>query len=257
MIVHQTGLVAIPVFAAALALLPWRRTSVGPRPAHKEDRFLVLVIAVVLIAVPTLVAMPLGVKLKNEWGDALYFIVPVALLALMPWLAVRRRAVARMATVAAVATLLQVTVSPFYARAMFLQRPDRDVFTPTSELAREVTRLWHERFSSPLPIVIATFDLAAPVAFYSPDHPRMFADSPDPPRVFASEQPEFSPWIDFPADLARYGFVGICYDGDKGCLDNLAKLDPDAEKLDVTLVREVFGLKAKRWTFNIRIARPR
>ena len=108
-----------------------------------------------------------------------------------------------------------------------------------------------------LPIVVATFDLAAPVAFYSPDHPRMFADSPDAPRVFASEQPEFSPWIDYPADLRRNGFVGICYDGDKDCLDNLARLAPDAEKLDVTLVREVAGLRAKPWPFNIRIARPK
>jgi hypothetical protein len=214
------------------------------------------VIAAVLVFLPTLVAIPLHVKLKLEWGDALFFIVPVALLALMPWLAVRRRAVARMAMIAAVATALEVIVSPFYARATFKERPDRDVFTPTSELAREVTQLWHARFASPLPIVIATFDLAAPVAFYSPDHPRMFADSPDPPRVFASDQPEFSPWIDYPADLKRYGFVGICYAGDQDCVDNLARLAPNAEKLDVTLAREVAGIKAKPWTFNIRIARP-
>jgi hypothetical protein len=257
MVVDQTGLVAIPVLVAALTLLPWRTKPAAQPPARKPDAILVLVIAAVLVLVPTLAAIPLHVKLKIEWGDALFFIVPVALLTLMPWLAVRRRAIARMALVAAVVTALQVIVSPFYARAMFKERPDRDTFTPTSELAREVTRLWRARFSSPLPIVIATFDLAAPAAFYSPDHPRMFADSPDPPRVFAADQPEFSPWIDFPADLRRLGFVGICYDGDKECLDYLARLDPGAEKLDVTLAREVGGIKAKPWTFNIRIARPR
>jgi 4-amino-4-deoxy-L-arabinose transferase-like glycosyltransferase len=252
MIVHQTGLVAIPVLVAALALLPWRTRLAVRTPGAT----LVLVIAAVLVFASTLAAIPLHVRLKHEWGDALFFIVPGALLALMPWLAVRRRAVARMALVAAVATALQVIVSPFYARATFKERPDRDTFTPTSELAREVTRLWHARFPPPLPIVIATFDLAAPVAFYSPDHPRMFADSPDPPRMFASEQPEFSPWIDFPADLARYGFVGICYEGDKDCLANLARLAPNAEKLDVTLTREVAGLRATPWMFHIRIARP-
>jgi len=252
MLVHQTGLVAMPVLVAALTLLPWRK-----RPAaRKPDAILVLVIAAVLVFLPTLAAIPLHVRLKHEWGDALFFIVPVALLALMPWLAVRRRAVTRMATVAAVATVLHLIVSPFYARATFKERPDRDTFTPTSELAREVTRLWRARVSAPLPIVIATFDLAAPVAFYSPDHPRMFADSPDPPRVFASDQPEFSPWIDFPADLARYGFVGICYEGDNDCLANLARLEPNAEKLDVALAREGAGIRAKPWTFNIRIARP-
>jgi hypothetical protein len=252
--VHQTGLVAIPLLVAALTLLPWRTTPAAQRRPRKPDAILVTIIAAVLVFVPTLAAIPLHVKLKLEWGDALFFIVPVALLALMPWLAVRRRAVARMALAAAVATALQAIVSPFYALATFKERPDRD--TPTSELAREITRLWRARFASPLPIVIATFDLAAPVAFYSPDHPRMFADSPDPPRVFASDQPEFSPWIDFPADLRRHGFVGICYQGDTDCLDNLARLDPAAEKLDVTLVREIFGIKAKPRTFSIRIARP-
>ncbi len=256
MLVHQTGLVAIPVLIAAPTLLPWRTTPAA-QPPRKPDTILVLVIAAVLVFVPTLAAIPLHVKLKLEWGDALFFIVPVALLALMPQLAVRRRAVARIALVAAVATALQVIVLPFYALAMFKERPDRDVYAPTSELAREVTRLWRARVASPLPIVVAAFDLAAPVAFYSPDHPRMFADSPDPPRVFASDQPEFSPWIDYPADLARYGFVGICYQGDTGCLDNLARLAPGAEKLDVTLAREAAGIRAKPWTFHIRIARPR
>ena len=256
MVVHQAGLVAIPVAVAALTLLPWRARPAAHRAARKPDAILVLIVAAVLVFAPTLIAIPLHVKLKLEWGDALFFIVPVALLALMPWLVVRRRAVARMAAVAAVATALQVIASPFYARATFRERPDRDTFTPTSELAREVTRLWRARFASPLPIVVATFDLAAPAAFYSPDHPRMFADSPDPPRVFAADQPEFSPWIDYPADLRRLGFVGICYDGDRECLDYLARLDPLAEKLDVTLAREVGGVKAKPWTFNIRIARP-
>ena len=256
MIVDQSALVAIPVVAAALTLLPWRAKPAAQRTAHKPDAVLVIIIAAVLVLLPTLVASPLHVRLKPEWGDAFFFIVPVALLALMPWLTVRRRAVARMAFVAAVATALEVIVSPFYARATFRERPNRDAFTPTSELARAVTRLWRARFSSPLPIVVATFDLAAPVAFYSPDHPRMFADSPDRPRVFASDQPEFSPWIDFPADLRRLGFVGICYEIDKDCLDNLARLDPNAEKLDVTLAREVAGMRAKPWMFHIRIARP-
>jgi hypothetical protein len=253
---HQTGLVAIPVLVAALALLRWRTKPAGQVTVRQPGAILVSIIAAVIVLVPTLVAIPLKVKLKNEWGDGLFFIVPVALLSLMPWLQVRRRAIARMATIAAVATALQVSVSPFYALATFKDRPGRDAFAPTSGLAREVTRLWRARFSTPLPIVVATFDLAAPVAFYSPDHPRMFADSPDPPRVFAADQPEFSPWIDYPADLRRHGFVGICDDGDAECLDYLARLDPGAEKLDVTLAREVAGLKATPWRFHIRIARP-
>src|SRR5262249_6362973 len=158
--------------------------------------------------------------------------------------------------VAIIVTAIQLVASPFYAYERFKSYPGYDVFAPTSELAREVTRRWRARFSSPLPIVIATFDIAAPVVFYSPDHPRMFADSPDPPRTFAADQPEFSPWIDYPADLRRLGFVGICDNYDTDCVAYLDRLAPAAEALDVTLTREVAGRTAVPWTFHLRIMRP-
>jgi hypothetical protein len=216
-----------------------------------------LIVAAVLIIVPPLVALPLRIRLKVEWGDALYFIVPIALMALLPRLAVRRRAVARLAAATAVLVTLYVAAAPIFAWAIFVTYPGYDAFAPTSELAREVTRLWRERFSTPLPIVAGTFGLAAPVVFYSPDHPRMFADSPDQPRIFAADQPAFSPWIDYPADLRRNGFVGICNNFDPGCDAYLRRLAPDGEALDVTLTREVAGRKATPWIFHLRIARPR
>jgi len=255
MVPDQLGLVAIPIAGAALALMPWRFKPAGERPIG-TDAFLVLVIAAVLMLVPPLVALPLKIRLKIEWGDALYFIVPIALLALVPRIAVRRRAVARMAAAAAILIAVYGTAAPFYAWAKFASYPGYDVYAPTSELAREVTRLWRARFGSPLPIVAGTFDLVAPVAFYSPDHPRMFADSPDAPRIFAADQPQFSPWIDYPADLRRDGFVGICNDFDPDCVAYLARLAPNGEARDVTLTREVFGRKATPWTFHLRIAPP-
>jgi hypothetical protein len=169
---------------------------------------------------------------------------------------VTRRAVARMATVACIATVVQLVAAPIYALNTYKNRPSYDVYAPLSELAGEVTRAWHERFNSPFPIVVSTFEIAAPVAFYSADHPRMFADSPDSPRVFAMQQPEFSPWIDYPSDLRRYGFVGICADGDTACRDQLRKLDPAAQIVDLTLAREIAGVKAQPWTFHLAIARP-
>jgi 4-amino-4-deoxy-L-arabinose transferase-like glycosyltransferase len=256
MVVHQTALVAIPLAVAALALLPWRVRPAAQRPARSPDAILVLVIAAVLIVVPPLASFPLKVRLKPEWGDSLFFVVPTALLILAPWLTVRRRAVARMAAIATIATVIYMVAAPLYALTNFKNRPDYDAFTPTSELARDVTRLWHERFAAPLPIVLGAFEIAAPIVFYSPDHPRMFADSPDQPRIFATEQPMFSPWIDYPADLRRYGFVGICYERDADCVDYLARLAPGAEPVDVTETREVAGIRAKPWTFRLRIAPP-
>ena len=258
---HQTGLIAIPLAGAALALVPWqiaprRVRSPGEWSAPKRDAFLVLVIAAVLILGPPLIAIPLQVHLKLEWGDPFFFLVPIALLILMPRLLITRRALTRAAALAAGACVVYLCAAPAYALIMIEQRPDRDVYMPTSELAAAVTRLWRERFSSPLPIVASAFELAAPITFYSPDHPRMFADSPDLPRVFAAEQPEFSPWIDFPSDLQRNGFVGICLAHDAPCLDYEARLDPEAEKMQITLVRDIAGHEAQPWTFEISIARP-
>jgi hypothetical protein len=257
MVAYQVGLLAFPLVGAACMLLPWRGRPALQHPTGTANTFLLLVITVILVVVPPLVSLPLRIRLKTEWGDALFFIVPITLAALLPWLAVRRRAVVRMAALATAVTAIQLVASPLYALAKFRDYPGYDVYAPTSELAREVTRLWRERFGSRLPIVVSVFDLAAPVVFYSPDHPRMLADSPDPPRVFAADQPEFSPWIDFPGDLDRDGFVGICHAHDDACLDYMTRLDPRAEALDVTLVREVGGLKATPWTFHLRIARPR
>jgi hypothetical protein len=258
---HQTGLIAIPLLGAALTLVPWRMAPSQARPpserlAPRRDAFLVLVIASVLILGPPLIAIPLRVHLKLEWGDPFFFLVPVALLILMPRLLITRRALTRAAVLAAGACVVYLCVAPVYALIMIEQRPDRDVYMPTSELAVAVTRLWRERFSSPLPIVLSAFELAAPITFYSSDHPRMFADSPDLPRVFAADQPEFSPWIDYPSDLRRNGFVGICLAHDSPCLDYEARLDPEAEKMQVTLQRETAGRKAQPWTFEVSIARP-
>src|SRR5579871_4985111 len=52
MIVHQTGLVAIPVVIAALTLLPWRAKPAAQRTARKPDAILVIIIAAVLVLLP-------------------------------------------------------------------------------------------------------------------------------------------------------------------------------------------------------------
>jgi hypothetical protein len=165
---HQIGLLAIPIAGAALALLSWRTRRPADRPAPTPDRFLVLVVAAVLMLVPPLVSFPLNVKLKNEWATR--------------------------------------SISLSRSPCLRSYRGSRCNAAPSPAWRR---------------------------------------------------QPEFSPWIDYPGDLRRNGFVGIGNDGDTGCLANLSRLDPGAEKLDVTLARERAGMRARLWTFNIRIAQPR
>jgi 4-amino-4-deoxy-L-arabinose transferase-like glycosyltransferase len=252
---HQFGLIAIPTVTMAAVLLPWRWARRGPVVADARIAAFV-VCAAVLILVPPLIALPLRVILKLDWGESLFFVVPIVLLVIMRRVRVTRRAVVRMAMVAAVVALAQAIAAPFYALLAFKARPAYDAYTPTSELAAEVTRLWRARFASPLPIIAATFDLAAPIAFYSPDHPRMFADSPDEPRVFAADQPAFSPWIDYPGDLRTNGFVGICVETDVACLRYLARLAPGAEIVPIEVRRAVAGFRGPPFRVRVAIAGP-
>ncbi len=119
-------------------------------------------------------------------------------------------------------------------------------YIPTSELAKEVTRLWRERYGTPLPLVVSKFDLAAPVVFYSPDHPRMYADF----------DPAFSPWIDYPAELRRKGFVGLCREDDRACEVELDKIAPGAERVDLAVSRKFAGTNGRMLKAEVRIARP-
>jgi hypothetical protein len=68
-----------------------------------------------------------------------------------------------------------------------------------SQLARELTDLWHQRFHSRWKVVAGATDVSAPMTFYSPDHPAPLT----PNEVWSYELT--------PLDEAkRYGFIGIC-----------------------------------------------
>jgi hypothetical protein len=95
--------------------------------------------------------------------------------------------------VAAIFALLLLAGASVYSWARFKKEPDDGPYRLFVEAAADITRLWRERFHSPLPIVVSGFEVAAPIVFYSSDHPKMFADF----------DPAYSPWIDYPAELRR------------------------------------------------------
>jgi hypothetical protein len=193
--------------APAIALWPWRwRVGDGDAPVA-DERSLVLVIAGVLVFGPAIVGLVFNVFLKPDWGNSFFFLVPVAVASLLPKLLVTRRAIAKSAVVAAIFALLLLAGAPVYSWARFKKEPDDGPYRPFVEAAADITRLWRERFHSPLPIVVSGFEVAAPIVFYSTDHPKMFADF----------NPAYSPWIDYPAELRRKGYVGVCFADDGNC----------------------------------------
>lgn len=246
---QQLGLIAFVFGALMIALWPRRlaKPSLDWRGALDGERGLIVVIAATLVVAPLAAAIALRLPLQPDWGNSLFFLVPVAALALVPRLNVPWAAVVRAALLAAVWALAQVAGLPVYEAINFRIRPDYRAYEPLSELARDLTRRWHERFGERLPFVVAELEVAAPLAFYSEDHPLMMS----------ADETMFSPWIDDPAALKTKGYIGVCRDGDARCAAFLHGLNPQAERFDITLARSVRSVTAGPHLFHVEVSPPR
>ncbi len=211
---HHFALVAIPVVIGAALLWPWRR-AMNAFAIRQPDAFLVLVISSVLVFLAPAAALVIGSYLRLDWGNPLFFLVPLTLLVLIPRL-VTRRALARAGIVASAFTLFLLIAAPIYPWVNYRLRPVGGPHAPYHEIAQELTKLWRARHNAPLTIVAGGYEFAAYVVFYSPDHPKMYADF----------DPALSPWIDYPGELKRKGFVGACLPYAPDCIRQLDALDP-------------------------------
>jgi hypothetical protein len=158
---------------------------------------------------------------------------------------VTRRAVARAAMVSTAFTLILMIASPIYPWVNYRLRPVGGSHAPYHEIADALTKLWHARFNTPLPIVVGGYEVAAYVVFYSPDHPKMYADF----------DPALSPWIDYPAELNK-GWIGACAPFATECLAKLDALNPAAEKLEVSVTRQIGEVKGDTMIYAVRISPP-
>jgi 4-amino-4-deoxy-L-arabinose transferase-like glycosyltransferase len=247
---QQFGLLAFCLVGAAIALWPWRLRKVT-EPPRTAARAIVAIVATVLVLGPVLAALARHVSLQLGWGNSLFFLVPIAVASFLPMVLVTRRAVAVSVWIAAIFLFAQLLGAPVYAWARFRIMPDDGVYRPFSEAAAEITELWRDRFHSPLPILAGGFEIASPVAFYSPDHPKMFADF----------VPAYSPWINFPDDLIHKGYVGICLaDGsvyEAACRRFFAGFSPNAEHIDIALQRRAYGMATPPLKLYLEIVGPK
>jgi hypothetical protein len=247
---QQFGLLAFCLIGAAIALWPWRFRELT-EALRVTERAIVTIVATVLVFGPALLALLRHVSLQLGWGNSLFFLVPIAVASFLPMVLVTRRAVAVSVWIAAIFLFAQLLGSPLYAWARFRIMPDDGVYRPFSEAAAEITQLWRERFHSPLPIVAGGFEIASPVVFYGPDHPKMFADF----------TPAYSPWINFPDELIHKGYVGICLDDGSvyyaACLRYFAKFNPDAEQIDISLQRHAYGMATPPLKLHLEIVGPK
>jgi hypothetical protein len=118
----------------------------------------------------------------------------------IPQLRVRQAALVRVVATWLVISLTVLVAAPMIVPiTMRLNVAGQSTYGSHSELARELTELWHRRFHSSWKVVVGSTDVSDPITFYSPDHPAPLAPS----EVWSYELT--------PLDEAkRNGFIGVC-----------------------------------------------
>src|ERR1700676_632475 len=213
---HNLALLAVPVALAALALAwtprwwaklvrqplalltqPWSRGA--HRSVNTSQALNIWIIQLVVAIGPPLGGLIFTVYMKTDWGISLFFLTPLALVAI-PALRVQRMALFRMVAIWLVLTLAALAASPYIAAAEMAENPNgASSYGARSDLARELTQAWHTRFNTRSAVVAGTTEVGEPMTFYSPDHPRPLTPGELWPSGLTS--------LD---EARRLGFIGIC-----------------------------------------------
>lgn len=267
---HNIGLLLIPLAFAAIALawkLQWwkslrRRGFVrefiasAKRPwvrGSNSGVFLtqarhIWIIQIIVGVVPPLAAVTFGIYMKTDWGISLFFLAPLAFVAL-PTLRVTQMALIRLMVMWLTFTLIMLLVSPIIAAQTVRRDGEAGVpFAPKSEFALQLTEAWRARFNRRWAVVAGTTEVAEPLTFYSPDHPAPLA----PREVWGAGLTSI--------DAAkRLGFIGICDTKDlelSKCEAWMAENAANAERLDLTSRRYFHGKAGPAVKWKIWIVGP-
>ena len=261
---HNLALLAAPVALAALALAwPSRWASLARRPSalfaqawsRGENRGVnasqalnIWIIQIVVAIGPPLGGLIFTVYMKTDWGISLFFLTPLALVAI-PALRVQRMALFRMVAIWLVLTLAALAASPYIAAAEMAENPNgASSYGARSDLARELTQAWHTRFNTRWAVVAGTTEVGEPMTFYSPDHPAPFT----PGEIWSSGLTSLE-------EAKRLGFIGICdtTDGRLPVCDAWMKENgKNAEQLAMTTQRFYRGHPGPAISWKIYIVPP-
>jgi 4-amino-4-deoxy-L-arabinose transferase-like glycosyltransferase len=262
---HNLALLAVPIALAALALAfrrrwwatlvrhplalltqPWSR---GANAGVNGSQALNIWIIQTVVAIgPPLGALLFTVYLKTDWGISLFFLTPLALVAI-PSLRLQKRALFYIAAIWFVATLAVLVASPTIAEREMAANPNgASGYGARSQLARELTQEWHRRFPTRWAVVAGTTEVGEPLAFYSPDHPAPFT----PGEVWSSGLTSLE-------EAKRLGFIGVCDTSDGRLPVCEAWMDAngkDAEKVAITTQRFFRGHPGPAITWKVYIVPP-
>jgi len=253
---HNLALLALPVVLGAIALAsrpfrwpPFPALARGANSGVDLSQALnVWIIQAVVAIGPPLGAVIFHVYIKTDWGIPLFFLMPLALVAI-PAVRVRTIALLNLTLTWLVISLVVLAASPrIVAHEMSEKRTAGATYRARSELARELTEAWRTRFNSRWPVVAAYTDTGQPVTFYSPDHPAPL--TPDEP---------WSSGLASLDDAKRSGFIGICEAGDwklEKCEAWMKTYAANAEHMVMTTRRYFLGMPGPATAWNIFIVPP-
>jgi 4-amino-4-deoxy-L-arabinose transferase-like glycosyltransferase len=262
---HNLALLAAPVVLAAIALA-WRPRwwatlvrhplSLLTRPwcrganagVNVSQALNIWIIQIVVAIGPPLGGLIFTVYMKTDWGISLFFLTPLALVAI-PSLRLQRIALFHIAAIWLVVTLAALAASPYIAaREMAVNPNGAATYGARSDLARELTQAWHSRFNSRWAVVAGTTEVGEPMTFYSPDHPAPFT----PGEIWSSGLTSLE-------QAKRLGFIGICdtTDGRLPVCDAwMAANGQNAERLSITTQRFFHGRPGPAISWKVYIVPP-
>jgi hypothetical protein len=203
--------------------------------------------AVVAIG-PPLGGLAFVIYMKTDWGISLFFLVPLALIA-MPTLRVPAMALFRITAIWLLLSLATLAAAPTIAEREIAHNPNAaNSYAARSQLARELTQAWHMRFGSRWAVVAGTTEIGEPMTFYSPDHPAPFT----PGELWSSGLTSLG-------EAKRLGFIGICDTSDNrlpSCEAWMHDNAPNAEQLVMTTQRFFKGHPGISTAWKIYIQPP-
>src|ERR1700730_461721 len=253
---HNLAMRAVPVVLAAAALA-WRQPlslftrawSRGANASVNASQALNLWIIQIVVAIgPPLGGLIFTVYMKTDWGISLFFLTPLALVAI-PSLRLQKIALFRIAAIWLVITIAALVASPYIAAREMADNPNAaSSYGARSDPARELTQAWQTRFHSRWAVVAGTTEVGEPMTFYSPDHPAPFT-----PREL------WSSGLTSLEEAKRLGFIGV---GDTTggrlplCEAWMRENGKDAEQLAITTQRFYRGHPGPAISWKIYIVPP-
>jgi hypothetical protein len=208
----------------------------------------VWIIQAIVAVGPPLGALIFEVYMKTDWGISLFFLVPLALVAI-PALRMQKIALFHIAAIWLFVTLAALGASPSIAAYELKRNPNAsNTYASRSSLARELTEAWRARFHSRWAVVAGTTEIGEPITFYSPDHPAPFT----PGEVWSSGLTSLE-------EAKRLGFIGVCDTTDyrlPTCDAWMTANAPNAERLAITTQRFFHGAAGPATAWKIYIVPP-